>query len=134
VLVAAQALGLQALLPAAFEPATQRGAYKGGPVVWKPLFACCVFVELDADRNDLARLQRVDGGVDGLVAPVNGEVIAALHKATQQGVFDRVDGCRLADDEESPWSGRFASMIARIRAARWSRGRNEALTDLLSLR
>ena len=132
VLVAAQALGLPALLPTAFEPATQRGAYKGGPVVWRPLFACCVFVELDVGR-DLARLKRLDG-VDGLVAPIAGEVIAALRVAEQAGAFDRADGCRSVDGAARPLNGRLAALVARIRAARWSSAKQTTiLTALLQV-
>jgi hypothetical protein len=130
VLVAAQALGLQALLPAAFEPATQRGNYRGGPVVWRPLFACCVFVALDVGRDDLARLQRLDG-VDGLVAPVAGKVIAALRVAEQQGAFDRADGCRSADGAARPLNGRLAALIGKIRAARWSSAKQTMLLTML---
>jgi hypothetical protein len=46
-LVGAQAIGLPAFLPVALEPANRRGNYKGGPVVWKPIFVGCVFAALD---------------------------------------------------------------------------------------
>ena len=80
-------------LPIALERASQRGNYRGGELTWRPPFAGHVFVELDPGR-DLARLQRIDG-VDGLLAPIAGEVIAALRAAEQQGDFDRAGGWRL---------------------------------------
>jgi hypothetical protein len=101
-----------------------------GELTWRPLFAGCVFVALDVGRDDLARLKRLDG-VDGLVAPIAGEVIAALRVAEQQGAFDRADGCRSVDGAARPLNGRLAALIGRIRAARWSSKKQTTLLTML---
>jgi hypothetical protein len=70
----------------------------------------------------------------GVLAPIGDGTIDAIRAAERRGEFDRAAGCRLIADEERPLDGRFASLIPRIRAARWASERNGVLMAVLASR
>jgi transcription antitermination factor NusG len=104
-------------------------------VSWRPLFPAHIFVTIDPSQ-DIPKLREIDGVEDllrpgGRLAPIAGEVIEAIRHAEQQGVFDGTSELRLTNGHDVLASnGSFAPLVAKIKAARWSKKRMEVLMTL----
>jgi hypothetical protein len=101
---------------------------------WRPLFPRHIFVELDPSR-DLEKVRKLDGvddlvRRDGRLAPIAGDVVAAIRSAERRGLFDLAAGCRPIDGEAPP-DGRHADLVKKIKSARWSKKRTALLMSLL---
>jgi hypothetical protein len=129
-----EAAGMAAFLPVELVRINFRGNRRT-EMRWRPLFPRHLFVELDPSR-DLPKLRSVDGVDDlvrpgGRLAPIAGDVVAAIRSAERRGLFDLAAGCRPIDGEAPPPDGRHAGLVAKIKAAKFSKPRMALLMSLL---
>jgi hypothetical protein len=101
---------------------------------WRPVFPQHVFAELDPSR-DLEKVRKLDGvddlvRRDGRLAPIAGDVVAAIRSAERRGLFDLAAGCR-PTNSEAPLDGRYADLVKKIKSTRWSKKRTALLMSLL---
>jgi hypothetical protein len=105
--------GMAAYLPTELVRVTYRGTHRGrSETQWRPLFVGSLFVRFDPGR-DLRRLREIHGvdcelRLDGKLAPVSGDAVAALRAAERRGLFDLAGASRLPDGETAPLDSRFA--------------------------
>jgi hypothetical protein len=131
-LIGIQAAGMTGFLPVELLNRNHRGERE---VMWRALFPGHLFAAIDPGR-DLPKLREIDGVDDvvrpgGRLAPIAEDTIAAIRRAERQGTFDGAGACRILDDGEAQVpEGSLASLVSKIRSARWSKRRMEVLMTL----
>jgi hypothetical protein len=135
-LVGVEASGIEGYLPVEVMRLNLRGNRKWNATTWRPVFCGHLFVQFDPTR-DLQRLRDIEGIDDvvrpnGRLAPICDDTIAAIRAAERRGDFDSAADCRQAVNE--PFDGRFASLVAKIRRARFASERNGVLMAVLTSR